>query len=788
MGAPIAALGYRPIPVMPNSKSPGSLNMGVWKEMSAWNEWRDRAPTLTNLLHWGLWEDANVGVILGNEVTPGWEVGALDFDTDDPDEVERIESSIPPSTVTKRGQRGFTAFYLLPAGTKGRRFRRGSETVFEILTGNGTRQTVIPPSIHPGTKKPYEWLTAATLATVPAADLVRLTEDDIEKLINTVQSIAGVAERAEHTPYVGGVDEEGSPHNKLNTAALRDLPAWVPQLGLPKLTTTSSGFKAIPPWRSNRKGWSDEQRSQSLGFSANGIRDFSADKPHSPLDVVMLTNGWDLDDAFLWLAGKLGRIVEDNGEWAEAQVASKPANGNGEGVSDSKPAFADEPLPDHDPETGEVHDEEPATVEEVPPAPVDLTRVPGLLGELVDYIAASSRRPNRPLALGSAVVVLATLMGQRICGPTRAPTHQYFVALAKSGAGKEHPRAQIGELLRAAGREDRIAAEDFMSQSAVYGCLARMPVCAAAVDEFGAFLKRIGHVRASGHEQAVTKTLRSIWGVQFKTHQSPEYAGKKSVAIYAPALSIYGVTTPSDFFQSLKGDDVVNGFLNRFLLIEGQSGIPDRDPELDGEEVPQRLAERLRAFYDTANPPEPRKTAARNLAEIPARPSLRQLGWADEAARAEGESLKAAVAEFTTEDNPAEPFYARTYEMALRLATVRAAGQGLAEVTAEDMRWGRDFAMASAAGMFAMAEDFISGSEHEANCLSVLRYMKDRKGASVTLRDVSRRLSTLKGRDVDEVIKSLCVQELIIERSPTPKPGAKGRPSTAKVYNLAKAA
>src|SRR5215510_4421584 len=75
-------------------------------------------------------------------------------------------------------------------------------------------------------------------------------------------------------------------------------------------------------------------------------------------------------------------------------------------------------------------------------APIDelarFTTVPGLVGEIVDWITATSRRPNRVLALGAAVTVVGTLIGRRVAGPTRSATHLYAVGIAPTGSGKQH--------------------------------------------------------------------------------------------------------------------------------------------------------------------------------------------------------------------------------------------------------------------------------------------------------------------------------------------------------------
>src|SRR5262249_20585967 len=68
-----------------------------------------------------------------------------------------------------------------------------------------------------------------------------------------------------------------------------------------------------------------------------------------------------------------------------------------------------------------------------------LTYVPGLVGQIVEWIVAGARRPNRVMALGVALAVVGTLIGRRVEGPTGCATHLYIFILAPTGWGKDHP-------------------------------------------------------------------------------------------------------------------------------------------------------------------------------------------------------------------------------------------------------------------------------------------------------------------------------------------------------------
>jgi len=65
-----------------------------------------------------------------------------------------------------------------------------------------------------------------------------------------------------------------------------------------------------------------------------------------------------------------------------------------------------------------------------------LTYVPGLVGQIVEWIVSGARRPNRVMALGVALAVVGTLMGRRFEGPTGNATHVYIFILAPTGWGR----------------------------------------------------------------------------------------------------------------------------------------------------------------------------------------------------------------------------------------------------------------------------------------------------------------------------------------------------------------
>ena len=124
--------------------------------------------------------------------------------------------------------------------------------------------------------------------------------------------------------------------------------------------------------------------------------------------------------------------------------------------------------------------------------------------------------------------------------------------------------------------------------------------------------------RASTHEKAITGVLRTAWGSSFDTLAPPEWAGMSADPIHSPALSLFGVTVHSEFFEALDSGDVFNGFLNRFLIISTHERSKEREPTADRMTVPDSILEGRRAIYDNGNPLA-RATAHSGISDGPER-------------------------------------------------------------------------------------------------------------------------------------------------------------------------
>ncbi|MBB4004463.1 bifunctional DNA primase/polymerase [Aurantimonas endophytica] len=420
---------------------------------------------------------------------------------------------------------------------------------------------------------------------------------------------------------------------------------------------------------------------------------------------------------------------------------------------------------------GTVTDEDGVVVESAAPPPATTAPTnpssfpPGLVGQIAQWICDTSRRPQPGLALGAALTIVGTAAGRQFVGPTGSATHLYVLGLAPTGAGKDFALQQIERILAAARMSHHIGPSEFISMPAVVNFLVRSPLSLCAMDEFGDFMARIGNKRASGFERSISKVLRTMWGKSFANYTTPEWAGKEAATIHAPAISIYGASTPEQFWRAMEGGSVEDGTLNRFLLV-GSDGRPDeRDPALDPATVPAAIVDALLAIYERSGAMQ---ATLRNQADMDPTPNRQVVAWAGADAKAVYDQFSKRV-EAKLSDPDSASFYARTAEMALRIATIVAVGRGpfsaMNVVTADDMEFGKVVAMSSAETMITGAADYMADSDNQASAQRVRRIIKDRGGRvqhKVVLKAMQH---SMKARDLRDLLGAMVdAEELELQK------------------------
>jgi hypothetical protein len=310
-------MGYSPMPVgvagpedwNPSGKEPGRLDANrdgdpEWYRLKGWNAFCKMQARPATVAYWSTWPDAGVCVATGfNNLV------AVDIDRDEM--IADIVAVLPDAMVGKVGKRGATYLFRSAEPMPSKNYRDGDGRGLIDFLSSG-KQTVVPPTHHPDTGRPYEWLTPATLLNTPITSLPVFTDAhriEMERVLRDHGWRApepaqprreAVARTAAHD------DNDGLWHDDSNTVALANLSAWVPELGLPRMRANGVGYRAVAPWRTSSSGRAEAQRSSNLSFHPTGIEDFGSGEKWTPIRVVAKARGIPNPAAVAWLRKRLG--------------------------------------------------------------------------------------------------------------------------------------------------------------------------------------------------------------------------------------------------------------------------------------------------------------------------------------------------------------------------------------------------------------------------------------------------------------------------------------------------
>ena len=396
---------------------------------------------------------------------------------------------------------------------------------------------------------------------------------------------------------------------------------------------------------------------------------------------------------------------------------------------------------------------------------------PGLVGMIAQWIVDTARRPQPELALGAALTIVGTAAGRQFAGPTKSATHLYVLGLAPTGTGKDHPLQCISRIMTAAKLGQHLGPSEFISMPAVIKFLMRKPLSVCPMDEFGGFMKRINSRRASGFEMAISKIIRTMWSSSFSPYPTPEWAGRDSEMIFSPAMSLYGASTPEQFYSAMEGAALEDGTLNRFLLMNGRERPAECDPEFDAAQVPDVIADRLRMIYLRSGE---MATTYRNDSTTDPAPAgaVRSLPWCADGSHERYIAFSKEVEALIRSDADRGAFYARTSEMAVRIATIVAIGRlDDEQVRIADLEFGVSLSRASADMMATGAADYMADNENQANAQRIIRILRNR-GGRLSWRDLCRALqNAIRPRDLKDVLALLCDSGQIEKQEVKPTSG-----------------
>lgn len=600
---------------------------------------------------------------------------ALDIDTND--NAEFYYNLAGHTPIRKLGSKGFTAFYRYSGE---RSYTWGG--IIELLAGK--RLTTIPPSPHRKTGKPYVWMDGAGL--LDGAELPAINPDFFVFMDAKFP-------RQKRNPIALPVDYGSAAVDMRDAAEMLEYVSsdcsrdeWI-EIGM--ALRDEFGDAACALWHN----WSSKAASRYNHNAAQAVwRSFGNTGVTIGTMVYRAKQG-----------GWLPRTVEDDGFSVDISY-----------IFDRKPRAADKPV--------EV-------------------KVTGLVGAVADWITETAIRPQPVLSLAAAIAFVGMLKGHRVRGRTNLRTNMLVLSMAPTAAGKEHPQQCIDRLAAACGLSRHLMGRPTSGTGLLTGVAKTGGVALLAIDELGRFMGNISLKNAGGYQREITDYMVEMFSAAGRTFRGRQYANEKQnpqVILEQPHFCCIGSTVPERFSAACNGTEIIDGFLNRWLVFS----VPDRPQKQRGVkhgQPPQALVDRVLAWM-AANPVESDNYGT---------PTPKEMTFTPEAWDRLVAFDEAMTKKLDSEPYPMNQLYARAPEHAEKLAMVLCDDDaiGLAEVDAAIMIVEQSNLQI---GAFAGT---ITDSQHEADLLYVLEFIKKYPG--VTRRQLTRMTRRLSQKQRSDILGQL---------------------------------
>lgn len=397
------------------------------------------------------------------------------------------------------------------------------------------------------------------------------------------------------------------------------------------------------------------------------------------------------------------------------------------------------------------------TAKKVERMPEHLLKVPGLIGELTDWINRTSLKPQPILALGASIAALSTIIGRRVRTETNLRSNIYILGVGETGCGKEWPRQAIRSLFIRAGAGKKTMVDDLASDTAIMTALHESPSSLFLMDEIGRFLTALSKDHAPVFLTNIIGQFLKIYGAAAGPLYGKSYADRdKSVVIEQPCLSIYGTTVPDNLYGSITRAQIADGFLSRLLIFESE----DPDPEFrrialaEEEEPPDRLVD---AFYKWHRKPINVNPNAGNIeGRKVSKPFVVKSSSGARQVFDDLESDLRKKRESMRKKGKDPGIYTRVSTAAQKLALIRASGLSFTpEIGEQDAEWGAELANWLTERFLKRIEDNVSENNYEARLKRVLGIITDFGTEGITQHKLSRKTQWLKRHERQDILDNL---------------------------------
>jgi len=380
-----------------------------------------------------------------------------------------------------------------------------------------------------------------------------------------------------------------------------------------------------------------------------------------------------------------------------------------------------------------------------PVVPVELLNPGGFIGDLIDYNAECAPYPNQVIAFCGAISLLSTLLGRKVSDESDIRPNLYVLALANSGAGKDHPR-KVNKMIAHKLGIDNWLAEDFASGEGVQDALLDEPVMMYQTDEIDKLLRSMNGTESSRFEN-IMGTFLTLFSSSNTIYTLRKLANsnkreQKGNIVEEPHVGIFGTAIPNLYYESLSTRMLTNGFFSRMLILDsgkrGDGQIPKK------KKIPKRVMEAAEYLRDLSR--EDNETF--------------QVVYTSDAIDVIEEFRKESERQYkkgeATANDVSCTVWSRAVEQARKLALIHAFSDDYRTETigAESVIWATALMTAIIKRMLYMAEMYSSDSEFQKTCSRIKHILGTAKDKEMTHTELMKR-SKMSKKQLDSAIETL---------------------------------
>ena len=206
--------------------------------------------------------------------------------------------------------------------------------------------------------------------------------------------------------------------------------------------------------------------------------------------------------------------------------------------------------------------------------------------ELYQWLMVSDAKTHPIAALTALLTIVSAITARGYYSDTKASSTLYLIMIGKTGVGKNTVVKIPNAVMNALDSKHKILTGKIHSEGAMDDIFKFQNIAVQVVDEFGDFL---GHMLndKGGYFKAIAAKMKNLYSLTNGIYEPSRYSstgGKNKTDdpwhTTRPCFGITGVTTETQLLRYLNADQISDGFLNRFIILNGQNVDPqfNHDP------------------------------------------------------------------------------------------------------------------------------------------------------------------------------------------------------------------